>query len=31
MIVWGDLTSSKTIQNGDAMQIPANNLTVTID
>jgi len=31
MIVWGDLTASKTIQNGDAMQIPANNLTVSID
>lgn len=31
MLFWGDLTTSKTIQNGDAMQIPANNLTVTAD
>jgi len=30
-IVWGSLTSSKTINNGDAFQIPANNLSVTID
>lgn len=29
-LVWGALTSSKTVNANDAFQIPANNLTVTI-
>lgn len=30
LLVWGALTASKTVGNGDAFQIPAGSLTVTI-
>ena len=29
MLVWGALTASRTVNSGDAFQIPANQLTVT--
>jgi hypothetical protein len=29
MLVWGALTASRTVNNGDAFQIPASQLTIT--
>lgn len=30
MLIWGALTASKTVGSGDAFQIPAGSLTVTV-
>lgn len=30
LLVWGALTSSRTVNNGDAFQIPAGQLTITV-